>query len=260
MDTVVIEGRGLHTGALARVTLVRRDGAVTLNGTAIADLRVVATDRATTVEAPRVATVEHLFAALAALGVREGLAIAVDGPELPLLDGGAATWCEAIAGFGIAAREPSLCVMRAAEVKVGRSRYSFEVGVEVEVEVEIEIEVEVEIEVAKSASWKGDPHDFRARIASARTFAFSRDVEELAARGLASHVDSESVVVIAPDAIHSSGAPFASDEPARHKLLDLIGDLHVYGGPPRGRVRAFRPGHWATHAAMARARTMGIFG
>ena len=243
---------------MARVTFSRKVGAVTLNGTEIADLRVVGTDRATTVEAPRVATVEHLFAALAALGVREGIAIACDGPELPLLDGGAAKWCDAIATFEIAACEPSLRVMRDGEVEVGRSRYSFAVGLGVEVAVHVEVATDVE--VATEASWSGDPEDFRTRIAHARTFAFARDVEELAARGLASHVDPESVVVLARDAIHSSGRPFESDEPARHKLLDLVGDLHLYGGPPQGRVRAFRPGHWATHAAMQRARALGIFG
>jgi UDP-3-O-acyl-N-acetylglucosamine deacetylase len=65
-------------------------------------------------------------------------------------------------------------------------------------------------------------------------------------------------VVIAEDAIHAAGAPFAPDEPARHKLLDLVGDMYLYGGPPRGRVRAFRPGHAATHAAMARALDLGV--
>src|SRR5262245_64648376 len=51
----------------------------------------------------------------------------------------------------------------------------------------------------------------------------------------------------------SGGALRGVDEPVRHKLLDLIGDLGPYGGPPRGRVAASRPGHGATHAAVARA-------
>jgi UDP-3-O-[3-hydroxymyristoyl] N-acetylglucosamine deacetylase len=239
---MVVEGRGLHSGAHARVTLARRDGPVTLNGTAVADLRVVGKDRATTVAEPRVATVEHLFAALAGLGVREGIAIAVDGPELPLLDGGAAKWCEVIAGFGIVLRRAGLRVARSGTVEIGRSRYVFE----------------VEVEVEKTAKWSGDAMDFAARIAPARTFAFAHEVAELASRGLASHVDPESVVVLAPDVVHSAGRAFSSDEPARHKLLDLIGDLYLYGGPPIGRVRAFRPGHGATHAAVARALALGI--
>ncbi len=65
------------------------------------------------------------------------------------------------------------------------------------------------------------------------------------------------VVVIGPE-ILARGRPFEADEPARHKLLDLIGDLFLYGGPPRGSVSASRPGHWATHEAMQRAREAGV--
>jgi UDP-3-O-[3-hydroxymyristoyl] N-acetylglucosamine deacetylase len=86
----------------------------------------------------------------------------------------------------------------------------------------------------------------------------ARDLEELGARRLAARVDPESVVVVAPDAIHAAGAPFFGDEPARHKLLDLIGDLYLYGGPPRGGLRAARPGHGATHAAIERALELGV--
>jgi UDP-3-O-[3-hydroxymyristoyl] N-acetylglucosamine deacetylase len=60
------------------------------------------------------------------------------------------------------------------------------------------------------------------------------------------------------DRVLSAGAPFLADEPARHKLLDLVGDLYLYGGPPRGRVRATRPGHGATHEAMRRALAEGL--
>jgi UDP-3-O-[3-hydroxymyristoyl] N-acetylglucosamine deacetylase len=65
------------------------------------------------------------------------------------------------------------------------------------------------------------------------------------------------VVVIGAE-ILAAGRPFAPDEPARHKLLDLVGDLFLYGGPPRGSVAAYRPGHWATHEAVRRAREAGV--
>lgn len=253
---VVVEGRGLHTGAPARVRLERRDGPIALNGARLDELRVVDTERSTTVAAAgaRVRTVEHLFAALAGMNARAGIALEVDGPEVPLLDGGAVRWCEAIAELGVAAGEASLRVARDGVVEIGASKFAFEVGARVEVEVEIEIEIQID----KRARWGGDAHDFRARIAPARTFALAREVDELVARGLASHVDRESVVVLAHDAILSAGRPFSADEPARHKLLDLVGDLYTYGGPPRGRVRAFRPGHGATHAAVSRALALGI--
>jgi UDP-3-O-acyl-N-acetylglucosamine deacetylase len=66
------------------------------------------------------------------------------------------------------------------------------------------------------------------------------------------------VVVLTPDAILCAGRPFAPDEPARHKLLDMMGDLYLHGGPPAGRLRAVRPGHAANARAFARAREEGI--
>jgi len=249
---VVVDGRGLHSGVESRVTLSRAAGPVTLNGTPLEALRVVDTDRATTVESPRVRTVEHLFAALAGLGVRSGVAVRVDGGELPLVDGGAAKWCDALLELGVVADEPRLRVVRDGRVEVGESAYEFFVdGV-------VEAAVDVDVELGRHASWGGDPDDFRARIAPARTFAFAREVEMLAARGLASHVDAESVVVLTSSGALSAGRPFTADEPARHKLLDLIGDLYLYGGPPLGRVRARRPGHTSTHAAVRLAGERGL--
>ena len=111
---------------------------------------------------------------------------------------------------------------------------------------------------AAEARWQGSPQDFVDRIAPARTFTLARDVEELVRRGLARHVDPDSVVVLAPDAVHHSGRPFRADEPARHKLLDLIGDLYLHGGPPLGRVLAVRPGHASNARAFRRALEEGV--
>lgn len=252
---IVVEGVGLHSGARARVTLTARAGSVTLNGRPIRELVVVETARATTVASPRVATVEHLFAALAAAGVYEGLAIDVDGPEIPLLDGAAHAWSQIIGKLTIASRSPSLCVVKGADIPIGSSRYTFAPSRSIRASVTIDFD---DARLTPDASWTGDPSDFVDRIAPARTFAFARDIPDLAARGLASHVAPESVVVLDIDRVHAAGRPFASDEPARHKLLDLIGDLYLYGGPPIGAVHAHRPGHAATHEAMRRALVEGV--
>ena len=262
-----VEGVGLHSGLPSRVVVRRRAGPVTLEacGTRarIDQLEIASTVRSTTVEARggglRVATVEHAFAALAGLGVYEGLGLEVDGPEMPLLDGGAATWCEAVQRLGVLPGPPRLRIDRAGTIEVGASRYDFAPGDRVEVEVRIELEGFDEGCVLPEARWQGNAADFRLRIAPARTFALSSDVGELAAAGLARHVDRESVVVLAPpDMAHSAGRPFAPDEPARHKLLDLVGDLYLRGGPPRGRLRAVRPGHAANALAVRRALLEGI--
>ncbi len=262
-----VAGFGLHTGAQARVTLRARPGPVSLCAAGvdapIAELSIASTERATTVVAAggalRVGTVEHAFAALAGLGVYEGLALHVEGPEMPLLDGAAATWCEAIARTTSEPRGARrLRVARAAALEIGASRYEFAPGDGVVVEARLELAGFDEARVWPEARWGGDARDFRERIAGARTFAVARDLGELAAGGLARRVGPEAVVVLTPEAAHCAGRPYAPDEPARHKLLDLLGDLYVWGGPPLGRVRAVRPGHAANARAMQRARDEGI--
>jgi UDP-3-O-[3-hydroxymyristoyl] N-acetylglucosamine deacetylase len=266
MESVSLEGVGLHSGVTSRVRVSRRAGPVTLEAAGVVarldELSVVSTARATTVQAHagklRVGTIEHAFAALAGMGVYDGIALSVDGPEMPLLDGGAAAWCDAIAALCLVARGPMLRVLRPATIDVGASRYEFAPGDRVEVHVRVAFDAVDQGRLAADAHWNGEASDFRARIAPARTFALARDMDELAAGGLARHVDPTSVVVVTADAILHTGRPFSPDEPARHKLLDLVGDLYVGGGPPVGTVRALRPGHAANAEALARARAEGV--
>jgi UDP-3-O-[3-hydroxymyristoyl] N-acetylglucosamine deacetylase len=140
-------------------------------------------------------------------------------------------------------------------LRAGASTYEFSPGAGVDVEVRLELD---DPRIDPVARWNGGADDFRSRIAPARTFATSRDIDELARRGLARHVPPSSVVLLTPGAILCAGRPFAADEPARHKLLDLLGDLYLHGGPPIGCVRAVRPGHAANARALARAREEGI--
>ncbi|MCL2451226.1 MAG: UDP-3-O-acyl-N-acetylglucosamine deacetylase [Polyangiaceae bacterium] len=259
----VIDGVGLHGGRPVRVVLRASGGPVVLRaGGCEAEARalsVVSAQWGTTVEAAggafRVATVEHALAALAGLGVYTGVAVEIDGPEMPLLDGAAATWCAALDALRLRACPPRLRVARAASVVLGASCYDFKPGDGVAVRVCFETD---DVRLAPDARWDGDPDDFRARIAPARTFVLARDLATIERLGLARHVDPRAVVAITKDAIHCAGRPFEPDEPARHKLLDLVGDLYLHGGPPRGMVVARRPGHAATWQAICRARDEGI--
>ena len=264
-----LDGQGLHTAARGEVRLSRREGPVVLRLSGGGEggsrgehpreeLSVIDTTRSTTVATPggaaRLATVEHLFAALGGLSIHEGVAIEVEGREVPLLDGGASAFVAALRALGLSGSEPSLRVVSEAVFEVGQSRYELAPMDGVVVEVEIDFG---DPRIAPRARWEGDASDFARRIAPARTFGFEREVPELLARGLAGHVAPESVIVIGDDRVLAAGAPYSADEPARHKLLDLVGDLWLHGGPPRGRVRATRPGHAATHEAVRRALASG---
>ena len=253
--SVVRSGFGLHGGRPATVELFAEAGPLRIEHDGrvapLAELRVEGAAFSTS--AGGVRTVEHLFAALAGLGVRDGLRVKIVGDELPLLDGGARAFAEALAELAIAPREPPLRVARAGSVSFEGSTYEFVPGDGVRVEVEVELPPCC----APSAAWDGDAASFVARVAPARTFALEADVAEIGRRGLARFVAPESVLVVTRDAIHGAGAP-EPDEPARHKLLDLIGDAYPHGGPPRGTLRARRPGHARNHAALRRAIELGI--
>jgi UDP-3-O-[3-hydroxymyristoyl] N-acetylglucosamine deacetylase len=253
---VAVEGKGLHGGAMGRVTLRARPGEPTLNGERLRNWRAVRAERSTAIASGemRARTVEHLFAALAARGLWSGVDVRLEGEEPPILDGCAGEWMDALGSLGVARGEPALAVARDGSVEVGTSRYTFAPASETRVSVELELE---DARIATRAEWTGSERDFRERIAPARTFCFAHEVEALARAGLASHVKPEMVVVIGPE-ILAAGRPFSPDEPARHKLLDLVGDLFLYGGPPRGAVVAYRPGHWATHEAVRIARATGL--
>lgn len=258
---VSIEGRGLHGGQASRVTVSSRPGDVVLVREGRSHpLRLCVPSgarRSTELahEGDTFRTVEHLLAALAGLSLHQGVAIVLEGEEVPLVDGGALAFAHALASLGVAASPPRLRVAKAGELSIGKSRASFAIAADVRVAVEIDFG---DPRLAPGAAWDGTPSDFLGRIASARTFGFAHELGELARRGLASHVAKESVVLVTDDGILSAGEPFMADEPARHKLLDLLGDLFVWGGPPLGHVSMTIPGHAATHALVAKAIAEGL--
>ncbi len=264
-SSCTLEGIGLRSGLPARVILHRRPGPFALHASGVdtprALLHAEDADRATLVRAgaSTVATVEHLLAACAALGLHEGLLVEVVGGEVPLLDGCARAFAAALATLDLAPREPPLVVTREETIAHGESRYTFRPakGPARTGTVAVTLAFD-DPRIAPDAAWDGSAGDFLGRIAGARTFAFAHEVLPLIAAGHASHVDRASAVVFTPDAVLASGAPVAPDEPARHKLLDLLGDLFLYGGPPRGHVHALRPGHRATHAILHEALARGV--
>ena len=171
--------------------------------------------------------VEYLFVVFGVFGVCEGVVIAVDGPEIPLVDGCAAAFFDALVLSGAEPSFPRYCVTRPMTVRVSDSVYEFSLVSGICVEVEVDFG---DARLARHAAWDGTAADFRCCIVGVRTFGFEREIPDLARCGLASHVGSESVVVICEDRIFSAGPEFMLDEPARYKLLDFVGDIYVYGG------------------------------
>ena len=264
-SSLTLEGYGLHSGNPSRVTLTRRDGPVVLEqGSQSAELetlRVVRSDCGVRVASPDgkldVDLVEHLFAALAGLGICDGLTIRAHGSELPFLDAASGQWLEALELLDVPSRGPRLRVALAGEVRVGSSRYQFEPSWTTRIEVVADFE-HFGLK-SESASWNGRADSFKLDIAGARSFGFIDDYRDLLASGRAAGAHGSAILVFDREGRQlDSGPRRAEGELARHKLLDLLGDFYLGGGPILGTVRAQLPGHSRNLEAIASARSRGL--
>lgn len=279
-DKFSFSGKGLHTGLMLTVTfnpapvgygfkIQRKD----LEGEPIIDLiaeHVIDTSRGTVVGVgeARCSTIEHAMAALGALGI-DNCHIEVDGPEFPILDGSAKFYVQEIHRVGIVEQDAER------DVYVIKERIEYEdpttgskiVALPSET-FSIESTISFDSQILNSqTAVLNSVSDFEDEIASARTFVFVREVEPLLSAGLIKGGDLDNAVVIYEKQVTQDRLDALADmlgvdhhdasvlgyiqkrpltwqnEPARHKLLDIIGDLMLLGRRIRGRIIAFRPGH-----------------
>lgn len=187
-------------------------------------------------------TVEHLLAALSGMGV-DNARIEVDSDEIPLLDGSALGWVEAIAQSGLAEQpaprpqyflqEPIWLRQNDAFVAaLPADTWQFTYGIEFERSV-----------IGKQwYSWSPSKEDFAQSIAPARTFALVSQIESLRQHGLIKGGSLDNALVCDETAWLNPPLRF-SDEPVRHKLLDLIGDLSLLGAFPSVHILAYKASH-----------------
>jgi UDP-3-O-[3-hydroxymyristoyl] N-acetylglucosamine deacetylase len=262
-DAVAFEGAGLHTGDPARVRVLpapaghglrfRVNDAVEFP--ALAEY-VVDTVRCTVVGSGvhRVSTVEHLLSALLGCGVDNAL-IAVDGAEIPVADGSAKAFADAFEAVGLATLHEARLRWIPTEPRVFRDgdnllvvapASSFRVRMTVDYPLPIGVQ-HVEAEIT--------PETYRSEVAPNRTFGFLHEVEGLMKRGLAQGGTLENAVVFGPD---GPLAPLRSPtEPARHKILDLVGDFALLGAYPQCEVIAIKSGHKLHCSAVRELRPHG---
>ena len=271
------EGKGLHTGLHIHATFLpaaehtgvqicRTDLEGRPTYEAIADY-VTATERGTVLErgAWKVSTVEHALSALYAMGVDNCL-IEVDGPEMPILDGSAKYYLQAIEQVGLQEQEAEQKVFVVTEpIEYISERGNkmvilpcdhYEAGVTVTYDSGILREQSAEIK---------DLADYKRELSAARTFCFVREIEPLLRMGLIKGGDLQNALVIYETPMSQEGLDYMTDklgqprldanklgylsplnypnEPARHKLLDLIGDMSLVGCRIQGKIAALRPGH-----------------
>ena len=215
---------------------------------------VIATAFATVLgngEGPLVSTAEHVLAALRGLGVDNAI-IEIDGPEVPIMDGSAAAFVAAIDQAGIVSQsglrrfievlKPVQVAMRDSFGELRPYAASFR--------AEIEIDFANPVIGRQKYVFDLNPERFRREIARARTFGCMNDVARLWSSGFSLGASFENTVVFDETRLLNPEGLRYSDECARHKVLDAIGDLALAGLPLLGVYRSLRGGHKLNHAVL----------
>ena len=231
---------------------------------------VIETTRGTVLGANDVkcSTVEHAFAALYAFGI-DNVLVEVNGPEFPILDGSATPYVNKLKEIGVVEQEADkewLIVSEPIEYTDEATGSHVAILPADDFALSVTIDFNSQLMPIQTATLR-DINDFETEISSARTFVFVREIEILLSLGLIKGGDLDNAVVIyeretsqenmdklckltkaewhdAKELGYIQHKPLVwENEPARHKLLDLIGDLSLVGKPIKGHIVATKPGH-----------------
>ena len=279
-NIIKISGFGIHTGVKTNVILrpAKEDNGIVFirsdieNKPKIKALvqNVFSTERSTNLKQnnAEIRTVEHLLAAIAGSEI-DNLNIEVDNIEIPILDGSSKKYSELISKIGTVYQNKEKKIF---EIKRRISILDKDTGTQLIATPADEYQLEVEIDFDSKALKKQKAHlntikDFDSEISSSRTFCFFNELETLIEKDLIKGGDLKNAIVIAEKKINNSKLQKISklfkkenlsvsdegilnnltlryeNEPARHKLLDVIGDLSLLGVAIKGKIQAIKPGH-----------------
>lgn len=279
---VSVKGKGLHTGVETELTFcpapenfgfkfkrIDLDGQPIIS--AIAE-NVVDTSRGTTIEEKgvRVSTVEHVLASLSGLGI-DNVLIEITGPETPIVDGSSKAFVEALSQAGVVEQDAE---RKYYEVKEIVTYTDPSKGIEISVYPDDHLNFQVMVDynskvLGNQFAVLNDLKNFEKEVSMCRTFVFLHELEFLLKHNLIKGGDLNNAIVIIdrpitqeeldrlaeefnkpkvtvkPEGILNNLELHFNNEMARHKLLDVVGDLALVGIPFKGRVVATRPGHLA---------------
>ncbi|WP_018149631.1 UDP-3-O-acyl-N-acetylglucosamine deacetylase [Henriciella marina] len=255
---VVCAGVGVHSGARARIVMkpaaagsgirfrrtdIKGCEDIIARGDFVTEVQLGTT--LTNDAGQSVATVEHLLAACAGVGV-DNLLIEIDGPEVPIMDGSSAVYCELMLAAGLRqqrAFRQRIRILEEVEITDGIKTASLSPSPDNYLSIHARIEFESKAIGTQQMSLRMLPGMFARDIAFARTFGFAQDVEKLKSMGLARGGSLDNAVVLDGDTVVNPEGLRSSDEFVRHKILDAVGDLMLAGAPIAGVYEARQPGH-----------------
>lgn len=190
-----------------------------------------------------VSTVEHLLSALAALGI-DNVTIELDGAEIPIMDGSALPFVDALEKVGVVSLGVSrdvIVIRRPIRIQQGASWAELLPGPGRRITVSIDFDAHVI--GTQCMSIDITPSVYRREIAPARTFGFAEQLDHLRRRGLALGGSIKNAILVREGRVANLEGLRFPDEFVRHKVLDVIGDLSLAGAPIVGHYRGNRPGH-----------------
>jgi UDP-3-O-acyl N-acetylglucosamine deacetylase len=210
-------------------------------------LQVTDTRRRTTLGAPpgQVCLVEHVLAALAGLKI-DNCTVELDAPEPPGLDGSSGGFVEALLAAGLTRqpeRRPVWAPAAPVTLAVGGATLTWRPADAPGLTLTYFLDYGLRSSIGRqTCTVVVTPGSFAQRLARCRTFILESEVEELRRQGLGKHTTARDLLVFGPRGPIDNRLRWA-DEPARHKLLDLVGDLALLGADLSGHVVAYRSGH-----------------
>ena len=192
---------------------------------------VSSTELATTIgtNGVRVSTVEHLLAAVSGLGI-DNIHVEVDGPELPIMDGSAASFVFLIRSAGIRKQRKQKQVLEFKKPLIFKEDNRWiKVVPYAGMRIKYTIDFDHPMVGRQTFCFENDPQQFIRMVSKARTFGFLRDVEKLQSLGLALGGSLDNAVVLDEYGVINPGGMRFSDELVRHKILDFMGDMTLMG-------------------------------
>ncbi len=277
--TYSFEGKGLHTGCFTHMTLrpapvdtgvifVRTDLKLEVKAAAC---NVSSTSRSTTISKGKasVSTIEHILSAITGLGI-DNVYVDVDNKEVPILDGSARLYVEAILKDGVLEQDADrrwVELDREIEFRNDRTGSFIRITPSDKPHYEVTIDFNSKVLGVQTVTWDPENDDYAEQVAPCRTFCFLHEIRLLAALGLVKGGDVKNAIVVVekpvsdkqiarmarrfnqpqlkvtPEGYFSNLSLRFPDECGRHKMLDLIGDLRLAGGFLKAKVVAYKPGH-----------------
>ncbi|MGE0171824.1 MAG: UDP-3-O-acyl-N-acetylglucosamine deacetylase [Oligoflexales bacterium] len=262
-ESALFVGKGLHTGRIVRMEVFpsAENTGIVFQRTDNSEFEpilaqtgnIASTELCMTIGSGpnRIATIEHLMAAFAGLGVDNAL-VKLNGPEVPIMDGSSGPFVKGLLKAGLTcqpALKKFLVVKKELEVKNGDQFIKVEPADALTIKCSIDYDRGVVIG-RQSVDYRASLTHF-LDIAKSRTFCHINDVNAMRQKGLALGGSLDNAVVVTDSQVVNREGLRDQNEFVKHKLLDLIGDLYLLGFPIVGKITVHKPGH-TLHAQLMR--------